>query len=330
MGVIVSILLGFVPMFFFAWFVYWIDRYEKEPKILLGAVFFWGAIFAAGGAFIVNTILGIGIFGFTGSEELTNVATSSVVAPIIEETLKGFAVLLVFLIFRREFDTVLDGIIYGAISGLGFAATENSFYIYNFGYVENGWGGIVALFVIRVLLVGWQHPFYTSFTGIGLALARLNRNILIKLVAPFLGLGLAMLAHATHNTLATLMPSGVGGLATISCFDWIGWSFMFIFILWMLNRERKWIARQLQEEVALGVISQAQYRVACSSWAQMAARFGAFFSGRGGVTGRFYQLTAELAFKKQQRVALGEEGGNTAIIENLRAELAALAPRVSA
>ena len=35
MALIVSIFFGFVPMFFFAAFVYWLDRYEKEPKILL-------------------------------------------------------------------------------------------------------------------------------------------------------------------------------------------------------------------------------------------------------------------------------------------------------
>ena len=48
------------------------------------------------------------------------------IAPIIEESLKGLAVLLVFLLFRKEFDSILDGIVYAAITALGFAATENS------------------------------------------------------------------------------------------------------------------------------------------------------------------------------------------------------------
>ena len=41
---------GFVPMFLFAGFVYWLDRYEKEPKLLLGATFIWGVVIAGGGA----------------------------------------------------------------------------------------------------------------------------------------------------------------------------------------------------------------------------------------------------------------------------------------
>ena len=40
MALIVSLFFGFVPMFLFAAFVYWLDRYEKEPKLLLGAAFF--------------------------------------------------------------------------------------------------------------------------------------------------------------------------------------------------------------------------------------------------------------------------------------------------
>ena len=58
----------------------------------------------------------------------------------------------------------------------GFAATENTLYIYN-GFHQNGWSGLAFLVFVRVILVGWQHPFYTAFTGIGLAVARLNRKL---------------------------------------------------------------------------------------------------------------------------------------------------------
>jgi len=52
MGFILSLFFGFVPMLVFAWILYWLDRFEKEPKILLGVVFVWGAMVAAGVAFI--------------------------------------------------------------------------------------------------------------------------------------------------------------------------------------------------------------------------------------------------------------------------------------
>ena len=61
LGLSLSIFFGFAPVLFFAWIVYWLDRYEKEPGILLGGVFVWGAVIAAGAAFMINTTLGLGV-----------------------------------------------------------------------------------------------------------------------------------------------------------------------------------------------------------------------------------------------------------------------------
>jgi len=141
MALVLSFLFGFIPMLVFSWVLYWLDRFEKEPKALLGTVFLWGALVAAGVAFIVNTVFGLGLLRVTGSKAAAMFATGSLVAPPVEETLKGLAVLLVFLVFRREFDSTLDGIIYAGITALGFAATENTFYIYTYGYLGGGYKG---------------------------------------------------------------------------------------------------------------------------------------------------------------------------------------------
>src|SRR5512135_2881734 len=112
MALIASGIIGFATSLLFAYILYWLDRFEKEPLLLLGGVFLWGAVIAAGSAFLINTALGVGISIFTGSSVLTDIASGSIVAPLVEETLKGLAVVVVFLVFRREFDSVLDGIIY--------------------------------------------------------------------------------------------------------------------------------------------------------------------------------------------------------------------------
>ena len=153
MALLGALFFGFVPMFLFAAFVNWLDRYEKEPKLLLGAAFLWGVIIAGGGAFILNTAFGIGVYAITGSEGAAEFGTTSIAAPIIEEALKGLAILAVFLMFRHEFDSVLDGVVYGAVTAMGFAAIENVLYIYRNGYLEGGWEGFWVLVVIRVVLV---------------------------------------------------------------------------------------------------------------------------------------------------------------------------------
>jgi hypothetical protein len=241
--------------------------------------------------------------------------------------LKGLAVLVVFLAARHEFDSILDGIVYGGIVALGFAATENTLYIYRDGYLENGYTGLFSLAFIRVVLVGWQHPFYTAFIGIGLAVTRLTRNPAARLAALFIGLALAITLHSFHNLLANLFRS-FGGFVMGTLIDWSGWIIMLLFILWASYREQQWIVSHLREEVSLGSLTPAQYRTACSAWSQSLARFGALFNGRFRATSRFYQLCAELAYKKQQLSTLGDEGGNAKIIEKLRGELARMSNQV--
>ena len=208
MALLGALLLAFVPAFLMATFIYWLDRYEKEPLIMLGAAFVWGAVVAAGGAFVLNTVFGIGIYALTGSGDVADQATASLVAPFTEEALKAGALIVIFLAFRREFDSILDGIIYAGVTALGFAATENVQYIYEHGYLSGGWDGFWQLAFIRILVVGWQHPFYTSFTGIGLAVARLQRNVLVKIVALVTGYAVAVFTHAFHNSFGSFL----GGL----------------------------------------------------------------------------------------------------------------------
>ena len=327
MGILLALLLGFLPMFFYAWLMYWVDRYEKEPRILLGAVFIWGVAVAAGFAFIVNSVLGLGIYLFTGSDLATELGTGSLVAPMVEESIKGAAVLLVSLFFRREFDSVVDGIVYASIVALGFAATENAYYIYAYGYAENGLSGLLGVAFVRVILVGWQHPFYTSFIGIGLAVARLNRNPWVKVGAPFAGWVFAVFTHSLHNTIATLMNNGVGLLAG-TLVDWTGWLAMAAFLLWMLMREQHRLAQLLRSEIRAGVITRQQYDTACSAWKQSAARIGALLHGKYAQTREFYQLCGELAHKKYQLATLGDEGGNERIVEELRIKLAQLSAKI--
>lgn len=323
-----SIFFGFVPMFLFAMFVNWLDRYEKEPKLLLGAAFVWGVVIAGGGAYILNTVFGIGIYVLTGSASAADFGTTSIVAPIIEEALKGLAILVVFLMFRKEFDSILDGIVYGAITAMGFAAIENVLYIYRNGYQEAGWEGFWLLVVIRVALVGWMHPFFTAFTGIGFAIARMSRNTLVKFIAIPAGYVVAVTLHAFHNTFSGLI-GGLEGLLAGTFIDYLGYAVMFGFVVWMVIHERNILKRNLVEEVNSGAITPKQYNTAISFF-QVNAHLAAITAGSFATTKRFYQVLGELAHKKEQLTKVGDEAGNTKIIEGYRAEMTKLAPLAKA
>lgn len=318
MPLFAAVLVSFIPAFFFASIIYWIDRYEKEPKRLLLGTFIWGAVVAAGGSYIFNTLFGLTVFLATGDELLADTTTGSISAPLVEESLKAFAVLIIFWWYRSEFDTVLDGIVYAGIAALGFAATENVLYIYEYGYLEEGWFGFWSVFFIRVILGPWGHPFYTAFTGIGLALSRLNKNILIIYGAPVLGWLISVFTHSLHNSLAAF----TGNIILVFLSDWLGWIFMSFIIWWAIQSEKKWISKQLREEIQNGLLDQKQYQIVTSAWKRSGANMNGLFSGGYRKSRRFYQLLTELAYKKQQLERVGENKSNSlTMIEDLRRKI---------
>lgn len=325
MGLLSSVLISFACALFFAAGIYWLDRYEKEPRILLGVIFTWGSVFAAGVAYAANTLLTEGLYTVSGSAVYANLISTRLLAPVLEESLKGLAVLGVFIFFYDEFDSLVDGIVYASVVALGFAATENAFYLYTRGFVLNGWPGLLSLTVTRIVLVGWQHPFYTAFIGIGLAVARLSSRRSLRFGAVLLGWIGSVAMHMLHNSISGLLLA-LGGLTLSTLFDWSGWLLMFVFVLWALSEEGSIVRAQLREEVSLGIISLAQYHTACSTWRRDTARLTARAVGTFALTDRFYQVCSEIALKKQEFVTLDEHHGEALIIEQLRTELARLAP----
>ncbi|PWH18281.1 MAG: PrsW family intramembrane metalloprotease [Anaerolineae bacterium] len=326
---VLSVFFGFVPMVVYAAWVYWLDRYEQEPKRLLGIVFLWGALIAAAGALIFNSIWDAGFYLLTNSERLSALSTYIVSAPIIEEFLKALAVVGIYFRYRHEFDSILDGIVYASIAALGFAATENTLYIYEKGYLASGFSGLVSLILVRVFLVGWQHPFYTAFTGIGLAVARLTRVRIWRILAPLIGFSFAVFTHSMHNLIISIYPSYLTCLLG-SIIDWTGWLAMFTFVLYTVYRERQLLERQLEEEIALGTITETQFKRCLSFTHRVFDPLMSVFNGQYGLVRRFYQLCGELAHKKAQSAQLDDHIDYTKYIEAYRSELTKISRLLSA
>jgi RsiW-degrading membrane proteinase PrsW (M82 family) len=323
MGLVLSIAAGFLPMFLFAWFLYYLDRYEKEPLPLLFGVFSWGAVVAAGLAFIINSVSSIGIYLLTQSEYATQLTVSTLVAPVVEETLKGMAVLMVFLVFRSEFDSPLDGLIYGGITALGFAATENAWYIHQLGYLTSGWQGLFDMTVVRVLIVGWQHPFYTAFIGLGFAFSRRSKEPIWRWVSPLIGWAIAVTFHLLHNLFAVLINSTAGRIFT-TIWDWSGYAGLLILILVLIGREKRWMKEFLTAELENGIITLSQYQTACSAWRQSLVYIQARFLGNYKNIRHFYQICGDLMHKNRQLSRLGEEPGTILEVQHLRSKLSGL------
>lgn len=183
----------------------WIDRNEKEPFSLIVTALLWGAATATFISGIFNDLFGMAAMSAIGDAAIAGQVTASVSAPFIEELTKGVAVMMLFFLFRKDFDNVLDGVLYGALVGLGFAWFENIIY-----YVRAGEGGglgeMVKLAWARGVVsgMGGSHAAYTGLTGLGFGLVRVMRRGVLRWTLIPLFWGLAMFAHFSWNTFVNL------------------------------------------------------------------------------------------------------------------------------
>ncbi|MFQ5436284.1 MAG: PrsW family intramembrane metalloprotease [Anaerolineae bacterium] len=292
----ISIIAAAIPALFYVALIYWVDRYEKEPLWLLITAFFWGAIPSILIAFIFNTLFSLPIYLLAG-DVTGDALAATLIAPPVEESIKGLMVLGIFFLWRHEIDSPLDGIIYGAMVGMGFAMVENVYYFVNvFG--EGGleaWGMNVF---IRAVIFGLNHALFTGVTGLGVALARMTPNQVARLVLPIAGWVTAMFLHFLHNA-SVSFSSALCFLALLS--DWGGVFLVILIIVWALWQERQWLRKYLAEEVQLGTLTVSQYKLAVSGRQRSRTLFHTLTSqglGAYGRNRRFFQRCSELAYKK--------------------------------
>ncbi|WP_312168933.1 PrsW family intramembrane metalloprotease [Microbacterium sp.] len=190
---VVGLVLALVPLAIVFFVVRMIDRWEPEPKSLVFFAVAWGAIAAVGLTLLVDLGLTL-VFGYRGE-----VASAVVQAPIVEELWKGVGVFIVFLIARRSFNGPVDGVVYGALVGAGFAFTENIQY-FAISLIEGGSGQLTVTFILRAIMSPFAHAMFTSLTGLAIGLAaRRHASTGRVLGAGLLGLIGAIFLHGLWN-----------------------------------------------------------------------------------------------------------------------------------
>lgn len=285
----IGALMAFPPLLVYLFVPAIIDRYDPEPWWCLAMAFLWGALVATGFAGMINTgvlLVASDAFG----KQTGDVITAVLCAPLTEEFWKGLCVLGFFYFLRREFDGVVDGIIYATFCALGFAAVENVSYYAR--AAAQGQNVLVGTFVIRGILAPWGHPLYTSMTGIGFGIARESTSTAVRWLAPvgFYFIGVSM--HATWN----LVPSVFGeGVFLASLVLWLLFVLgFFLMIVVLVIRKGRVIRDNLKDEVLIGNLSQEDVNLICSP----VGRLKCTFSWRGATGRNFIRAAARLALSK--------------------------------
>ena len=254
-GVVVGALCALVPVGPVVATFLWIDRWEPEPPRTLLVAFGWGACFAALTALLINSSASMVVDQVLGRDQ-ADFFGAVAVAPVVEEAVKGAFLVGMLFFRRREFDGVVDGIVYAGLVAAGFAFTENILYLGR-AFIEDAGvgqvGTVLGVLVLRGVLSPFAHPLFTAMIGIGAGIASRSASVGRKVAAVAIGYVAAVALHSLWNTSASVLDGGlflaVYGFVMVPLFV-----ALVVVVVWQRRREQRIVAAQLPGFAAAGWI----------------------------------------------------------------------------
>lgn len=181
---------------------FWLSRGTAGRKALLLSAFAWGAS-VAGLLSIVSQELLQGFVDIHLGIDFGHWFGPLIITPVTEELAKGIFLLWLLRYRGEQIQSLLDGIVFGALIGAGFAFSEQIMY---FGQIvtkylhsdpsdEIALITLVASFILRGVMVPFMHPFFVAIVGLGIAANYRMRGHLARRLAIIFGFFVAIALH---------------------------------------------------------------------------------------------------------------------------------------
>jgi len=206
-SLVLLMVVAFLPPLMYVVWIRNTERYNREPWRPIVLCFLWGATIAVIAAFLLETVLDVSLSLSLSDENTLGLALVVAVAPLVEEFTKPLALRMKTV--KKELDEPEDGFIYGAVAGLGFSATENL--LYGFNFLSEGLFVFIVLMAMRSIGGCLLHASATSLTGYGYGKTIMGHSTWLKILPYFL---VAIALHGFYNLLVSMDITGVAtGLA---------------------------------------------------------------------------------------------------------------------
>ena len=239
--------------------LFWLDRYEPEPARYRLAALGWGGVVAVAFSLVAEGLL----FSLPGT---TTFVDTAIIAPLVEEAGKGLFLVVVVIFRRSQIHGLLDGLIYGALVGVGFAFVEDIVY-----YLSSLEAGALPLtFFLRGIMGPFAHPLFTSAIGIGIGIAVTTRRPVVRVLAPILGYLAAVVMHGIWN--GSTFWGGDGFFFAYAAIMLPLLAVMLAVGIWARSREGKMLTAALQQTVPMGWIRPEEIRWVARLSDRMSAR----------------------------------------------------------
>lgn len=251
--------------------VRFMDLNEKEPLWAVGLLFFLGALAAAAVALIVpSTVRELSVVWGAVSDETARFIAFSVGAAVlaIVASHKGWS----------EIGGLMDGVVYGAAAGFGFATGSAFVRELSVGGALDAAGPFTTLWTTALL--GLSDGLFGAIIGAGFGAAVGARSPLRRAGYPVLGFAGAILAHYAYVVLAE--GNSLGGAEGLAR-TWVALLLPLIFVaavvVLALAREMKAIREELSEERASGAVTEEEHGLLQSFVARRALYARLLFGG---------------------------------------------------
>ena len=158
-------LLAIAPALAICIFIYWKDKFDKEPKKLLITSFFLGA-FSTIITLIISYLVHFIDFNEVNINQVWSLISCILGIGLVEEFSK-FIFVRFYAYNKKEFNEPFDGITYSVMVAMGFATVENTLYV-----IDGG----ASIGVIRMFTSVPAHATFGIIMGFFLGLQKINNK----------------------------------------------------------------------------------------------------------------------------------------------------------
>lgn len=292
-GFVIGFVASLIPLTAVLLAVFFIDRWEPEPKRLLLFAFVWGAIVSVAVTLLIQPYFSLAAVPPPGMDAVTFAVT--VRAPVVEEFAKSLGLLLLLLLARKQFDGPVDGVVFAFTIAGGFAFTENILY---FGRAiaesSNPGTDLAHVFFLRGVMSPFAHAIFTGATGLVMGIAARRWHHGLSVLGFFLGLIPAMILHSQWNSMGQdFLAQYI--LVQVPIF------ILAVFVVVLLRVAENRLTRQrLLEYAAAGWFTGPEVSMLATASGRRSAVRWAKSLGRGKQMKTFLKAATQLAFIRQR------------------------------
>lgn len=292
-GFVIGFIASLVPLSAVLLAVYFIDRWEPEPKRLLLFAFLWGALGSIAVTMLIQPFFALAAAPPAGVDYRTFAVT--VQAPVVEEFAKSLGLLLLLLLARKHFDGPVDGVVFAFTIAGGFAFTENILY-FGRAIAESATPGadLAVVFFLRGVMSPFAHAIFTGSTGLILGFAARRWHTGMVVVAFGVGLVPAMILHSMWNSM------GQNFLMQYIVVQVPIFVLAVVVIVLLRAAENRLTRQRLLEYAAAGWFTPPEVEMLATAGGRRSAVRWAKQFGRGPQMKAFLQSATRLAFIRQR------------------------------